>query len=308
MNRLRQYACHAPPTRLPLTRLGISLAEVLVAFAVVTLLMAMLLPALQSSREAARSIQCKNNLHQLALGVTEFESVQRRLPQPAFLNGVESPFIELLPYVGATSVFMTYKSRDRAAFDDSDFVRSRPSTLACPADPVVQRNTLGLSYGVNEGWLIDESGEIKTSGVFGRGKKRIRLLSEVTDGLSNTCLIGEILPGEQGSVSRSVWLDRPALAVVTPDTASADCLGSASVWSDVNRAARWTLGVGIATSCDHILPPNSRSCVYVQTVASPHRSGVHLATCDGAVRFVSEAIDLNTWRAMGTRQGSETAF
>jgi hypothetical protein len=61
----------------------------------------------------------------------------------------------------------------------------------------------------------------------------------------------------------------------------------------------------------HVLPPNSRSCMYpslrIATAAfSRHPGGVQMSLCDASVRFVSNQVDLRTWRALGTCNGRET--
>jgi prepilin-type N-terminal cleavage/methylation domain-containing protein/prepilin-type processing-associated H-X9-DG protein len=108
------------------THAGFTLVELLVVIAIIGVLVALLLPAVQSARESARRSQCTNNLKQIALGALNFESSRKRLP-PGYLAGPNLPadvavanpqggpagakhqftgvLVEILPYVEATAVY-----------------------------------------------------------------------------------------------------------------------------------------------------------------------------------------------------------
>src|SRR5690349_14198199 len=95
---------------MPQRRGGFTLVELLVVIAIIGVLVAILLPAVQSAREAARRAQCTNNLKQIGLAFHQYDEVQKRLP-PASRDDDDlwgSAFVRLLPFVEQTSLFEQY--------------------------------------------------------------------------------------------------------------------------------------------------------------------------------------------------------
>ncbi len=94
-------------------RAGLTLVELLVAIAIIGILIGMLLPAVQQIREAARRIQCQNNLHQLALGTLNYSGAHKEHLPPLWKTANPNPWdnfswrIDILPFIEANNLNQT---------------------------------------------------------------------------------------------------------------------------------------------------------------------------------------------------------
>src|SRR5262245_26102294 len=78
---------------------GFTLVELLVVIAIIGVLVALVLPAVQTARESARRASCVNNLHQIGVAAQSFHSAYRKLPPSRYFNGYPTWFAIVLPYV-----------------------------------------------------------------------------------------------------------------------------------------------------------------------------------------------------------------
>ncbi|MCC9644144.1 DUF1559 domain-containing protein [Rhodopirellula sp. JC740] len=214
-----------------LSHRGFTLVELLVVIAIIGVLVGLLLPAVQAAREAARRMQCSNNMKQMGLALHNYHSAYNRLPQHAggtahVANGPDNwlmlsilvpmtPFIEQQalweqisnPYVSSNGT--NYPAMGPAPWNTGyDPWRTTVGTFRCPSDPTVASagqfgmNNYGACMGDGINWT--DRGGINDNGTDGnptaanqylRGmfkNRRATAFRDVLDGLSNTIMMGEL--------------------------------------------------------------------------------------------------------------------
>ncbi len=351
------------------TRLrGFTLVELLVVIAIIGILVGLLLPAVQAAREAARRMQCTNNLKQLGLGLHNYHSAHNKFPpgrmSPYFGNfagsttspcwtGAVSVHSHLLPYMEMGAAFGQFdfsNSRWREpplgppnCPQNRTVVNYRFPLFICPSEgrdpgtvPVNSyRYNFGVTFCVSAAW-DDANGSLApwstncgaevngvAAGAFGEGARGVR---DLTDGTSNTAAFSERIVGDNDSTTITAGDTRrtiPQAPDQTTATLLASCTGSPTTGSHNSDMGigpgAWTYGHQFRTIYNHLFTPNSQvfdcgsnvSAVdgnnegAIITARSYHTGSVNLLLCDGAVRSISNGIDLVTWRALGTRGGGE---
>jgi prepilin-type N-terminal cleavage/methylation domain-containing protein len=180
---------------------GFTIVELLVVTAIIAVLVAVLLPAVQTAREAARLTQCKNNLRQLGLALQSHESAHGNFPSGVvatddnFQNGMHSGFVFLLPFLEENSLFASYDlSQPWTSDANLSVAATRLQVLACPSNSteVPQQSSISAAatdYAFSKGPLAYLCNKPVGGGMFDVNS-RVRSV-HLKDGMSKTFALGE---------------------------------------------------------------------------------------------------------------------
>jgi len=292
--------------RAPARRSGFTLVELLIVIAILGVLIAMLLPAVQAAREASRRITCQNNLKQIGLAGQNYTAAMNHLPPPKAGNSTTSEhgsmFVLLLPYLEEANRFARYDVTKTIHDEHNLPITSQPvGGFLCPSmtlmrqvpEPACGEVLAPGSYMISSRTRYDLW--TKLDGAFENppldGHYRLSM-QQITDGASNTLFVGET----NYSHFKMLWSGCPGL-------------DGSTKWGDQTWAqGYWVYAWGHMASDLPSLFNNSidyTSRDSPRTFRSDHVGGVQFVLLDASVRFLRNETDAAVRKALVTRAEEE---
>jgi prepilin-type processing-associated H-X9-DG protein len=287
--------------------------------AIIGVLVALLLPAVQAAREAARRMSCGNNLRQIGIALQNYHEVTNCLPvarNPYPL--VQSALARILPFVEQGNVHQLVDYTQPLTAAANQTALATPIRLfICPSDGQKGRvpgaEAGGTNYVVNNGSGTIAYGLIASGdGLFTQTNVGFR---QITDGLSNTVAASESTLGTGQTATGTTPLNARRDILEVPggnDPTPADCQAAAGGWV-ATRGAKWLDGHYGNSLYNHYYQPNwtmwdcgnGSHNKGLWSARSWHAGGVNVLLADGRVQLVGNQVQPVVWRALATREGGE---
>ncbi|QEH34722.1 hypothetical protein OJF2_32640 [Aquisphaera giovannonii] len=312
--------------RLRASRRAFTLIELLVVIAIIAVLIALLLPAVQAAREAARRIQCVNNLKQMGLAMHNYLSVHNTFPKGGTGGAVTTATVNtpaanktriqswgtaILAYMEESPVYNAVnQSKWYIEPENSTAAQTRIRAYLCPSDPnldqdrpdgdmpastvLFARNDYAGNWGERSLRCHPATNCPNNYSSGGEGRGVIMMLNEpnipltqVTDGLTYTVVLGEGPMAIHG-----IWMGHKNLF---DQSAPLNARYSSSP-------------TGTYPSC-LVVKGDPRDgqlgCDFGQEFDSYHPGGANFGMADGSVRFLKQTMDVRTFAAYLSRRGGE---
>ena len=286
------------------TRRGFTLVELLVVIAIIGILVGLLLPAVQAAREAARRIQCTNNLKQIGLAMHTYHDAYTRFPRSRTAD-VAVWSVSILPQLEGGNLAELYD--DDLDWDEGvnlDLATQMPDVYICPSNPAAHDLLSGNGFQTTDYSVLRNATEWDRHESLFQGNKFHRM-RDITDGTSNTCMVYE-------SAGRSDWFIE---GIRNPnDSGYNHPFGTEEApWTSPNNAG-WMFAVAV----DFNESRDDMTAVYWSTgnrvinvsnwFGAPyafHPGGIQMGMADGSVRFVPENVSMDTIKALTSINGGE---
>ncbi len=325
------------------TKLGFTLVELLVVIAIIGILIALLLPAVQAAREAARRMQCTNNLKQMGLGLHNYHDVHNSLPigsRVGYFGTYKSLSgsnwrVSILPFTEQNSIYDQIKIQGTVSgstagyFTNNAFLENLVIPMyACPScywKPILkdtlyssfdQKRAQTANYAAIGGASPDPAGRtgvclalthgtIANNGAFTHNTTRN--MAAIIDGTSNTIVIGE----QSGIVGAGLPLYacyEGAWAGLSQPYTFSDCAASGEPNGAIYGSGMMTIHLGINDK-NVTATGNEKSRYPYQhntIISSGHAGGANVCIGDGSVRYLSETLDVDVLRQLASMNDGKT--
>jgi len=270
-------------------RAGFTLIELLVSIAILSVLMALLMPAVQSARASARRLQCKNQLRQMGLGLHLYHDLNSSFPPGSYVMGPNMPIQSgwgwaalILPCIEQNALYQRLDLKHGTATGNNLALIATPNSFwRCPSDIGLETiSVVPVSY---PPFQLASGNYCGSEGILSP-MSHVKI-ENISDGTSNTFLLGErmVQTGIDGTLPyTSSWCGHVAYV---------DDYDSFSV--------------------PHLMPNRHHylniSDVDPNCFGSRHFGGANFLMADGSLQFINNSIDGGVYEALGTANGGEVA-
>ncbi len=321
----------SPNPRIPESR-AFTLVELLVVITIIGILIALLLPAVQAAREAARRLQCQNHLKQIQLAMLNYEEAKGVFPPASFYNKDSSR--GATGYVHGWVAFILHGFEQGALADmyywenpgtgrlikwnhelNREAIKTPLQVLRCPSTPGNWERTevfggveaaltdyaaaQAIHYDVpNAGYIPPFPDEVSRRGVLFR--EETMRMADIRDGTSHTLVIIEDAGRPQHWLKDGPGPDSTSNGCANHDVANGRVNGGP--WADPLNAAPLNGFEHNGLKCPGPCPFN---CTNNNEGFAFHPSGMNASFADGSVQFLSDTMDIAVYAALLTREGGE---
>jgi len=304
----------------------------LVVIAIIGVLIALLLPAVQAAREAARRVQCQNNLKQIGLALHGYHEARGSFPpgniqhSAGFCPGMGEPglsysthfgnwMIAILPFIEQGALYDSYDLSHNNESPENRAVRETSvSTYVCPSDYTA------------DGPIVPASGPAATVGAkYAPGSYRA-VSGRSDDGMNylDSEMMYDYERSSRGPIHvAGVWkYGSETMAHIRDGTSNTLLVGEYSTATNPGRRAFWAYSFAYysqsgATAQERTLWGDYDRCVAAEGKGAEnpcrrgwgsfHPGGLHFALCDGSIRFLNSTIDMQLFADLATIAGDESA-